>query len=237
MNVRVLQHVTFESPGSIEPWARRAGHDLAITRLFAADPLPPLERVDLLIVMGGPMSVHDGARHPWLLEEKRFVGTAIEAGKPVLGVCLGAQIVADVLGAPVTRNPVDEIGWYPVSRVPEGGEGPVARAMPDGEPVFHWHGERFEIPAGAVRLARSEACENQAFQCGERVLGLQFHLEVGLANVRLMIENAGGGIVRAPTVQSAEEMLQGAALAGPMNARMDRVLDALAGRPVPARPR
>jgi GMP synthase (glutamine-hydrolysing) len=229
VKVHIFQHVPFEAPGSIETWARRANHEVGTTRFYAGDSIPTLDQVDLLVVMGGPMSVRDVDRSPWLTPEKGFVKAAVDGGKRVLGVCLGAQILAEVLGAEITRSPEKEIGWFPIWRVAEAGDSAVARALPHGEPVFHWHGETFGLPAGARRLARSEACENQAFLYGERVLGLQFHMEVAERGIRLMIEHSGDEIVPAPRVQTAGDMLGEVARTVEMNARMDQILDALAG--------
>jgi len=229
VNVHIFQHVPFELPGSIETWARRADHEIRTTRFFDGAPIPALDQVDFLVVMGGPMGVHDVARHPWLVPEKRFVGAAIAAGKVVLGVCLGAQILAEVLGSSITRAPEKEIGWFPIWRVPEAGDNIVARSLPHGEPVFHWHGETFALPAGSRRLARSEACENQAFLYGERVVGLQFHMEVAEPEIRLMIQHSGDEIVPASYIQTGDAMLGEVERAKRMNAQMDQILDALAG--------
>ncbi|MBK9134578.1 MAG: type 1 glutamine amidotransferase [Betaproteobacteria bacterium] len=114
MRIHALQHVPFEPPGSIEAWARRAGHALAVTHLHRGDPLPVVNGGDLLVVLGGPMSVHDEARYPWLVDEKRFIERTIAAGRRVLGICLGAQLIAHVLGARVHASDEKEIGWFAV---------------------------------------------------------------------------------------------------------------------------
>jgi GMP synthase-like glutamine amidotransferase len=168
MRAHYLQHVSFEGLGSIEPWLRSGGATLSATRFFEAAALPGVEDVDLLIIMGGPMSVNDEARLPWLRPEKRFVRDVIAAGKPVLGICLGAQLIASAMGARVYSNREREIGWFPITLVqPLGGQ---ASAPLRETTVFHWHGETFDLPPGAVHLARSSGCEHQAFQVGRQVI-------------------------------------------------------------------
>src|SRR5262245_17290143 len=149
MRVRVLQHVAFEGPAALAPALRAAGHDVAHTRLDLGEPLPALADFDWLVVMGGPMSVHDEREHAWLAPEKRLVRAAVEGGRRVLGVCLGAQLIAAALGAAVTRNREREIGWFPVARAPGAEASPFARALPSRFPAFHWHGETFALPPGA----------------------------------------------------------------------------------------
>jgi GMP synthase-like glutamine amidotransferase len=151
MNVHVLQHVAFEGLGSIHQWldARRA--QTSYTRFFENHRLPALDKVDLLIAMGGPMSVNDDAELPWLLSEKQFIRDAVARDIPVLGVCLGAQLIASALGSRVFRTPVKEIGWFPVQAV---AVSEPAFRFPSECLVFHWHGESFDLPDGAVRLVR-----------------------------------------------------------------------------------
>jgi len=207
MRVHVLQHVPFEGLGSIGPWLERRGHTVAWTRLFETASFPALESLDLVVALGGPMSVNDEAELPWLASEKRFVADAIEAGKGVLGICLGAQLVAAARGAKVRPNREREIGWHPVSRVEVAREHPCAWLLPSRLEAFHWHGETFELPEGAVQLARSEGCEQQAFALGDRVIGLQFHLETTPASARALIEHCPADLAPGRFVQSAAEML------------------------------
>jgi GMP synthase-like glutamine amidotransferase len=152
------------------------------------------------------MSVNDEADLPWLVQEKRFIRQAIEADKAVLGVCLGAQLIAGAMGARVYPNREKEIGWFPVTSVQAGAARSVF-AFPPEAPAFHWHGETFDLPAGAVHLARSAACENQAFQIGRRVIGLQFHLETTPESARDLAANCGSELVPSRYVQSEEEIL------------------------------
>jgi GMP synthase (glutamine-hydrolysing) len=153
------------------------------------------------------MSVNDEQTHPFLAEEKPFVESVIEAGSLVLGVCLGAQLVADVLGAPVTRGDQPEIGWYPCTRKP-GAEGSVVfGALPETIKPLHWHSDVFAIPESAIDGYASEACETQAFEYDDgRVVGLQFHLEQTPETLRGLVEGAGDELVEGEWIESAEEL-------------------------------
>lgn len=205
MHAHILQHVAFEGPGSIGPWLENAGYDIGTTRFHENALLPEPESVDLLVVMGGPMSVNDEAELPWLAAEKRFIGEVIRLGRPVLGVCLGAQLIACALGGRVSANREREIGWFPVEAVVQ--DDPALFRFPPSVEVFHWHGETFTLPAGAVRLARSAACDNQAFQFGKAVIGLQFHLETTPESARQIVEHCRDELKPAPHVQSEAEIL------------------------------
>lgn len=203
--VHCLQHVPFEGPGSMAPWLTAAGHHLSVTRLDLGAPLPAPEAVDLLLVMGGPMSVNDEQALPWLVAEKALLRACVQAGKPVLGICLGAQLIASALGARVYRNPVKEIGWFPVRGV--AAPGSATFRLPPEVMAFHWHGETFDLPAGALRLAASDGCANQAFQLGRSVIGLQFHLETTPESAQELVTHCGDELVSAPCVQSAATIL------------------------------
>jgi GMP synthase-like glutamine amidotransferase len=207
MRIHCLQHVPFEGPAGIADWAVRRGHSLTSTPLFAGGTLPDRSDFDWLVVMGGPMGVHDEGAYPWLSREKGLLREAIEAGKTLVGICLGAQLIADVLGARVFRNEHKEIGWLPVELTGEGRASEIFGFLPARLPVFHWHGDTFDLPDGARHLAGSEACRNQAFLYRERVLGLQFHLESTPRSVSDIVANCADEIVPGPYVQSAERML------------------------------
>jgi len=205
MRAHCLQHVPFEGLGCIEPWLVAARYQITYTRFFEAAELPEGEAVDFLVVLGGPMSVNDEGEFPWLAPEKRFIRRVIEAGTPVLGICLGAQLIASALGARVWRNREKEIGWFPVEATPA--EGTTLFRFPPAVEVFHWHGETFDLPPGAVRLARSAGCENQAFQLGRSTLALQFHLETTPEAAWEMVKHCGAELQPARYVQSAAEIL------------------------------
>jgi GMP synthase-like glutamine amidotransferase len=230
LRIRVFQHVPFEDIGSMATWARERGHAVAYTRFHAGDSAPAPSEYDFLIVMGGPMGVHDGDRFPWLRGEKRALGSALEAGRSVLGVCLGAQLIADVLGAPVTRNPQSEIGWFPVSLASAARDTWLPEVFPESFPAFHWHGDTFALPTGFVPLGASPACRSQGFLGGERanVLGLQFHPEVTEASVASLIEACGDELRPAPYVQDAASLRAGVRHAPALNAMLARACDRLA---------
>lgn len=204
MRIRVFQHVPFEGLGALEPAFRKRGCEIAATRFFANDPLPASADIDFLVAMGGPMSVNDEATLPWLAPEKEFIRRHVAAGKPFLGICLGAQLLASALGARVYPQREKEIGWFPIEGLPV--RDPAAFRFPATAEVFHWHGETFDLPPGAVHLARSCACENQAFQVGAAV-GLQFHLETTPATARALVEQARAEMGPGPFVQSEAEIL------------------------------
>ena len=228
MRAHILQHVSFESPGSILTSLQDRGVEVACTRLYAREPLPTSADLDLLIVMGGPMSANDEAAHPWLAGEKALIAEAVASNRGVLGICLGAQLVASALGRRVYRNPEPEIGWFPVkTAVPRAD----ARGLPPGGwTVFHWHGETFDLPASAVLLASSSGCINQAFAIGRRVIGLQFHLEVRPDDVARMIEHGRYELVAGPYLQAEQEILaEPAATYAARNRAMASVLDGLIG--------
>jgi len=203
MKTHVLQHAWFEGLGSIATWLAAQNAALSYSRFFENPALPEPHDLDLVIAMGGPMSVNDEAALPWLHDEKRFIREAISHGVPVLGVCLGAQLIASALGARIFPNRQKEIGWFPLEAVPSVGD---AFRFPDKLTAFHWHGETYDLPPDAVHLARSAACENQAFQFGRRTIGLQFHLETSPAVVRAFAENCGNELHPAPFTQSEAEL-------------------------------
>lgn len=205
MRAHYLQHVPFEGLGSIESWLLRAGYEITGTQLFASVELPDADDIDLLIILGGPMSVNDEQDHPWLALEQRFIKRVIEKGKPTLGICLGAQLVAKTMGGDVFPNAEKEIGWFPVQAVPSACDRIVQ--FPDEIVVFQWHGETFSLPPGAVLIAKSGACGNQAFQLGNNVIGLQFHLETTPDSAKALVENCGDELVEGRFLQTATEIL------------------------------
>ncbi|MBL8020828.1 MAG: type 1 glutamine amidotransferase [Leptospirales bacterium] len=206
MKILCLQHVPFEEPGLISRWAENNHHSISSVHVYR-EPLPESQDFDRLVVMGGPMSANDEGTLAWLRPEKQFLGKAIESGKSVIGVCLGAQLIASVAGAMVYKNQEKEIGWYPVRF----NETATARfkGLPSELSVLHWHGETFDLPSGATLLAQSTACENQAFLLGDRVLGLQFHLEVMADNVDQLLWNCPNDLTRDPWVQNASQIQSG----------------------------
>ncbi len=202
-----IQHVPFETPGAILDWARKRGYEVSHTRVFLDEPFPSALDFDFLVLMGGPMSVHDEAQYPWLVEEKNFLKNIVgedEDRIKILGICLGAQLLAETLGAEVFPNRYKEIGWFPIELTKAGQAHPLFQGWPKSLEVFHWHGETFSLPAEAIHLFRSEACENQAFLYEDRILGLQFHLEVTPEIVAELLEKSAEDLVPGPYVQEPD---------------------------------
>ena len=229
MRIHYLQHVAFEDPAEIFHWAAARRAVMTGTRLFDGQTAPSPADFDALVVMGGPMNIYEHERYPFLVEEKRAIAAAVAAGRPVVGICLGAQLIADALGARVYPNRWQEIGWLPVRSTPACDHSPLAGLLPESVEVFHWHGDTFDLPAGAVHLAASTACAQQAFLFQERVLGLQFHLETTPASARALIAHCGGEIDGGPFVQSPRAMLADTARFARANALLYRILDRLFG--------
>ncbi|WP_036858534.1 type 1 glutamine amidotransferase [Porticoccus hydrocarbonoclasticus] len=206
MRSHIFQHVPFEGPGSIEPWLRAAGHNITRTPFFiGGSTLPAISDIDSLIVMGGPMSANDEQLFPWLAQEKAFIRRAIDDGKPVLGICLGAQLIASAMGARVYPNPTREIGWFPIHGCTVPGANNFS--FPSSVNVFHWHGETFDLPSGAIHLASSDVCRLQAFQLGTSVIGLQFHLETTPASARDIVTHCSAELTPDDHVQDAATLL------------------------------
>lgn len=224
-----LQHIEFEGLGIIEPWLHAKGFEVTGSRMYAGDSLPDLEQIDLLIIMGGPMSVNDEQALPWLREEKAFIRKALTEDKAVLGICLGAQLIATALGQQVYPNAEAEIGWFPVSGNTH--HNGAAFHFPEQVTVLHWHGETFDLPHGSVLLASSAACRNQAFQLGRSVIGLQFHLEADRQLIDRFVTADAQALKPASWIQTAGQIrdIDDATLAATA-ALLDRVLTYLTER-------
>ncbi|MFN7755376.1 MAG: type 1 glutamine amidotransferase [Holosporales bacterium] len=207
MRIAILQHVVFEKAGMIADWAEVRGHSMILCKLYENATIPSVDAFDMLVVMGGSMSAGDHVEYPWLVPEKALIKTAIEADKYVVGICLGAQLVASVLGARVYPNHAKEIGWFPVTIVDEALGHSLLSGLSAAMNVFHWHGDTFDLPQGARILMSSAECKNQAFLYQEKVLGLQFHLEMTEAGIKNIIEHCKENIVPSASIQSEAEML------------------------------
>ena len=228
MIIHCLAHVPFEDAANIGRWAHNHGHSLNYTRFFQNDPLPSIDRFDMLAVMGGPMNVSEHDIYPWLVTEKEFIKKSIDKGKKIIGVCLGAQLIADCLGATVTPNPQKEIGWHPVTLTEAAQKSPLFAHMPTQMDVFHWHGDTFSIPPEAIHLAASRACANQAFLYGRNVLALQFHMEYSRQSIEKMLNACGSEIIDAPYIQHPEIIRAGCDRIPQTSERLYALLDAFA---------
>jgi GMP synthase-like glutamine amidotransferase len=232
MRIHYIQHVAFEGLGAMHPYLLDKGHDLSVTHLYAGDALPTVDDFDWLIVMGGPMGIYDYDEYPWLTVEKVFIKQTIDAGKTVLGVCLGAQLMADVLGSTADKRAVyagqhKEIGWFDIQKSSELDGTVLGDVFPNTLEAFHWHGDMFDIPDGAQAVGTSAACPNQGFVYDNRVVGFQFHLETTFESASALIENCGDELDDSPYVQSKEEMLGEPTRFKRLNQTMYGVLDAL----------
>lgn len=229
MRITCLQHVPFEGPGAIAGWARRRGHRLSRRQAWRTH---FTDRPDALVVLGGPMGAGDEGDYPWLAPEKRWLSQQIERGIPVIGVCLGAQILADVLGGRAYPGGQAEIGWFPVERRPEATATPVGSLLPQRFNVLHWHGDTYERPPGAVPLAASDVYPEQGFVWGENVLALQFHLEMTRAGAARLADNDSGELdAGGLSVQPRQQLLAPGAHWQAGHALMDALLDAFFDSP------
>lgn len=204
MRAYVFQHVPFEGLGCIQNWLDQNHYQTEYLRTYEDLSLPAIKDVDLLIILGGPMRVHEEDLYPWLKREKEFIRQMIASDKPLLGICLGAQLIASALGKKVLHNPEKEIGWLEIQGLPNLSS---TFSFPEKVTVFQWHEDTFEIPDEATQLAFSIACQNQAFQLNQRTIALQFHLETTLETMEHLLESSGNQLVtKYPFVQSPAEM-------------------------------
>jgi GMP synthase (glutamine-hydrolysing) len=245
MHIDVLMHVPHEGPGNIAPWAAERGHHLTEHHLFEGEPPQAAAATDFLVVMGGPMNVYETDQYAWLEPEIELIAETIARGKPVLGICLGSQLIARALGAEVTENAEKEIGWFPVRFTSAFdawlSDGPAVRDRKlealRHQTVFHWHGDTFELPPSSIAIASSDACARQGFLYGENVLALQFHFEMSREGIEAICAAASDELSDARGkryVQSQETMISEAGnFVGPNSeilwAALDRLSRASAG--------
>ncbi|MDN3397911.1 type 1 glutamine amidotransferase [Psychrobacter sp. APC 3426] len=243
LRIHTLFHTDYADLSFIKQWANAHNHPITVSRSYDDDVLPEPDSLDWLIVMGGPMSVHDEEKHPWLIAEKRLINQSIDAGKTVIGVCLGAQLIAHCLGASVQPSGVKEIGWLPMRLTPAGQAHPLLQDLPK-QPftVFHFHGDGFDCPKGASIIASTEAWANQGFvyqtpkhkKCGSWVLAWQCHFEVTKESLPKMVSNGNAtiesGLKEYPnTVQSPAEIIAlGDNYIEENNARLSAMLNRIA---------
>lgn len=234
----VLKHVPFEGPAGAARWADSAGFTIETVELSepaaSSSELPALRPSDWLLVMGGPMNVDQDGVYPYLAAEKIYIRRAIEAGNTVIGICLGAQLIARALGAQVYPNSEREIGWLPIElgtpadNEIDRGAFELFKNWPASLEVFHWHGDTFDLPDGAVLIASSSGCRNQAFVYGRRTIGLQFHVETTMESARLLLDNCGEDLNGTGRfVQSAGQIIGSLEQYDKLNSYLFRLLDQL----------
>lgn len=229
IRIHYFQHAAFEGLGNIEEWVTLKGHLLTSTLFHEEVSFPDHGDIDWLIVMGGPMSVHDEDQYDWLKAEKQFIRQAIGSGKTVLGICLGSQLVAEALGARVYQNKEKEIGWFDIELSPSG---KASRFFFDMNPlmkVFHWHGDTFDIPKDAYHIASSRATRNQGYIYKERVVALQFHPEITTNSLSQMLEDCESDLTPGKYVQTAGDILNGSGYIEHSRKILFSLLDRLAG--------
>lgn len=226
--VHIFQHVPFEGPGYIAKWLAQHEYSVNVTKLYEeGSHLPGLQDIDALIILGGPMGVYDELEYPWLHQEKAFIEDCIDAGKKVLGICLGAQLVATCMGARVYTAPNKEIGWFPVFPTNECGILHWLHDLFRSHPVvFHWHGDKFDIPYDdSLNVLSSLANGNQAFFNNDTIIALQFHLEVTAESIAEMLEHGAHELKEAPHIQLREQIVDGYRYIASCNKIMASVLD------------
>ena len=212
MRLHSFQHIPFEDPAGISRWAAVQQFSMTHTHWYKGETAPPMDSFDALIIMGGPMNIYEDHLHPWLEQERQFINQAVASGKKAIGVCLGAQFLADALGGRVTQNAHKELGWFPVEFTPEFQKIDWLSPVPQELTVCHWHGDTFSIPPGATLLGSSKACLNQGFVWKKQVLGFQFHIELSAGDLARIPENFISEFPLGPWVQPVRQIISDAIL-------------------------
>lgn len=225
MKIHYVMHAPFEKLGMIETWARNSGHLLSSTHIYKNETLPKTDDFDFLILMGGPQSPLNKEKDPYLWDEIALTKQAIENNKIVLGFCLGAQIIAESLGAKTEQSPYKEVGFYPIELTAAGAADPLFKHFSGSLHVMHWHNDMPGLPTGAVLLASSEGCPRQAFRYGNTVYGFQFHPEMTVENIQQMILNCPDDLQPGRYVQTKE--ILATVNTEKMNAKLEIFLDNL----------
>ncbi|CAL1516903.1 type 1 glutamine amidotransferase [Chitinophaga sp. MM2321] len=230
MHIHYFQHVPFEGLAAIADWIKQEGHTSSATRWYEDHPdHTQLANADWLIIMGGSMGVYEQDRYPWMETEITLIREALAQHKKILGICLGAQLLAYALGANVYPHTQQEIGWYPVDFTFQHLAAPLEQALPHRLNAFHFHGDTFDVPPGVTRFAASAACSNQAYIYGDRVIGLQFHMELTPDTLREMLDHGADTIsTGGPFIQSPDKIRQHLNLLTENKQAMFRLLDFMA---------
>ncbi len=227
MRVHSLVHLPYEGIGAISDWIALNGHTHTCTHLHLGEHLPSIDDFDLLLIMGGAMSVNDEAKYSWLISEKVFIKESIIAGKLVFGICLGSQLISSALGAEVNYSIHQEIGWYPISIKHQGNK--AIEFLPPTLVTFHWHGETFDLPEGAIPFAESDGCINQGYTFGENVIAMQFHMEFTEEMIESMLNHYESDLNPELYVQNRENIMTHVNNCNLNNELLSDVLDAFAG--------
>lgn len=227
MRIHCIKHEPFEGLGCIENWIIRNQHELSYTSTYLNQSMPADCSFDMIIIMGGTATLYNSLNEMWFLEEKEFLENCIKNKKKILGICLGSQILATILGSKVYPGKAKEIGWFPVGF--NLNDNHKLSFLPESIKTFHWHGDTFDIPDGAVKLASSEITPNQGFIYDDRVFALQFHSEMTRSSLKTIIEALGKELVHEDDfVQNAEQILSRKELIEANNLLMYKLLDYLA---------
>jgi len=203
MNIHILQHAEWETIGEIKKWLSNNNLEYSTTHLYKGEKLPD-EKIDFLIIMGGPMGIFDDENYTWLKAERELIKNTVNSDAKVLGICLGSQFIADALDAKVYPGEEKEIGFFDVSKQ---SNHPITKALPNKFEVFHWHGDTFDTPKNAVNLFSTELTKNQGFIYDDRVVALQFHLEVGQEEINGFVKNGEGELIPSNYVQHKNHIL------------------------------
>jgi len=208
MRIHCLQHVPFETPATIAEWALLHNHSISYTCFFEKNySFPSLTDFDALLIMGGFMNADEENLFPWLRDEKVFIKNAVDAGKKIIGTCLGSQLVAASLGCKVYKGEEKEIGFFPVTFTNEALQNPLFNHFPQSYTLFHWHGDTFDLPEEAIVLASTTVCKHQAYLLNSNILGMQFHLEMNEETIEKMLLHDGNELnEQGIYIQSAEEI-------------------------------
>lgn len=228
LRIHYLQHVDFEGLGFIKTWATENNHTLSSTKFYTDTTLPEIQDFDWLIIMGGPMNIDDENAHSWLKAEKEFIKKSIEADKTVLGICLGCQLIASILGSKIYPNSTKKIGWFPLRKTNDGKNHDLLSDLPTEFVGFHWHGDTFDLPKNATHLLETDACSNQGFIYNEKVVGLQFHLETTKDTLSSIVDNCRGELITDTFIQSENEIISQAIFCENSNDYLISILNKLA---------
>lgn len=226
MKILIISHAEFEKPGCIKTWAEKNGHEILEKSPFKGESLPEINEFDFLIVMGGPQSPLHTDKAPYLLTEIEFIKKTLKAKKPIIGICLGAQLIGEALDAKTERSPHREIGIFPLELLDEAKQDPVFKHFPKKFDSTHWHNDMPGIPHSAVLLAKSEGCPRQIFRYGDRAYGFQCHFELTQELIKEMVEHCPGDLKTDRFVRSKKELIE--ADYSEINKKMFAVLDYLA---------